>query len=65
MARRLARRGLAGSCCRRSDHDFRVVDIWESEDAARSFGERLTPILREVGVEEPVEVYSAYAFVSA
>jgi hypothetical protein len=48
-----------------SGSGFRVVDVWESEDAARSFGERLTPILQEVGVEDPVEMYSAYAFVSA
>jgi hypothetical protein len=27
---------------------FRVVDVWESEDAARRFGETLMPILQEV-----------------
>lgn len=44
---------------------FRVVDVWESEDAARQFGERLTPILREVGIEAEPEMYPAHAFVSA
>lgn len=44
---------------------FRVVDLWESEDAARRFGETLGPILREVGVEAEPEVYPAHTFVSA
>lgn len=44
---------------------FRVVDVWESEDAARRFGETLGPILREVGVEAEPEVYPAHTFVSA
>ena len=26
---------------------FRVVDVWESEDAFRRFGKKLIPILRE------------------
>jgi hypothetical protein len=44
---------------------FRVVDVWESEDACRRFGEQLEPILREVGVEAQPEIYPAHAFVSA
>ena len=44
---------------------FRVVDVWESEEAARRFGERLTPIMEELGVKEQPELYPAYTFVSA
>jgi hypothetical protein len=44
---------------------FRVVDVWESEEAARQFGERLAPIMREVGVEAEPEMYPAHTFVSA
>ena len=44
---------------------FRVVDVWESEDAARRFGEKLMPILQEVGVEPQPELYEAHTFVSA
>ena len=44
---------------------FRVVDVWESEEAARQFGERLTPIMRELGIEAEPEMYSAHTFVSA
>ena len=44
---------------------FRVVDVWESEEAARRFGETLDPILREVGVEAEPEMYPAHTFVTA
>ena len=44
---------------------FRVVDVWESEEAAKRFGETLGPILGEVGVEAEPELYPAHTFVSA
>jgi hypothetical protein len=44
---------------------FRIVDVWESEEAAQQFGEQLMPILREVGINTPPEMYPAHAFVSA
>lgn len=44
---------------------FRVVDVWESEEAARRFGERLAPILEEIGIQEQPEVYPTHTFVSA
>jgi hypothetical protein len=44
---------------------FRVVDVWESEEAARNFGEQLAPHLEGAGVTAVPEVYEAHAFVSA
>jgi hypothetical protein len=44
---------------------FRVVDVWQSEEACNRFGEILAPILIEVGVDDPPELYPAHAFVSA
>lgn len=44
---------------------FRVVDVWESEEAFRNFGESLVPILEEMGVTDLPEVYPAHSFVSA
>ena len=44
---------------------FRVVDVWESEDAFARFGEALVPILREIGVAGEPEVYATHTFVSA
>jgi hypothetical protein len=43
---------------------FRVVDVWESEDACRRFGETLAPILQEVGITAQPEMYPAHTFVS-
>jgi hypothetical protein len=57
--------GLLVHAAGQGESGFRVVDVWESEDACRRFGERLMPILQEVGVKEQPEVYSTYAFVSA
>jgi len=44
---------------------FRVVDVWESEEAANAFGEQLGPILEEIGITDPPQLYEAHAFVSA
>jgi hypothetical protein len=44
---------------------FRVVDVWESEDACRRFGETLMPILQELGGAVEPEIYDAYVFVKA
>ena len=43
---------------------FRVVDVWESEEAAQRFGDVLLPVLAEIGVEGEPEVYPAHTFVS-
>ena len=48
-----------------SPQGFRVVDVWQSEDACNRFGEALGPILREVGVEDQPEIYEAHTYVSA
>jgi hypothetical protein len=47
-----------------SPQGFRVVDVWQSEDACKRFGETLGPILREVGVEDQPEIYQVHTFVS-
>ena len=43
---------------------FRVVDVWTSEDAFRRFGEKLIPVLREVGIEGQPEIYPAHTLVT-
>ena len=48
-----------------SPQGFRVVDVWESEEAAQRFGEILQPILQEVGITDAPELYPADTFVSA
>ena len=44
---------------------FRVVDVWESQEAAQRFGERLMSALQEAGIEAQPEMYEAHTFVSA
>jgi hypothetical protein len=44
---------------------FRIVDVWESEEAVQRFGETLMPILQELGIEAPLEIYPAETFVTA
>lgn len=44
---------------------FQVVDVWESEEACLRFGEQLGPVLQEVGITDPPQIYQANTFVSA
>jgi hypothetical protein len=62
---RLACRGSSGARSRAEPQGFRVVDVWRSEEACNRFGEILQPILQEVGIDDPPELYPAEVFVSA
>ena len=33
------------------DDDLRVSEIWDSQEQMEAFGERLTPVLSDVGIE--------------
>ena len=57
--------GLLAHIAGEGENGFRVVDVWESEDAFNQFGETLMPILQELGIEGRPEVYSTHTFVSA
>ena len=57
--------GLLVHVAGESAEGFRVVDVWESEEACGKFGEILQPILQEVGITDAPELYPADAFVSA
>jgi hypothetical protein len=56
--------GLLVHIAGQGENGFRVVDVWESEDAFRRFGETLIPILEEVGVDVLPEIYPTHTFVS-
>jgi hypothetical protein len=56
--------GLLAHVTGQGETGFRVVDVWESEEAFNRFGETLLPILKEIGVEGRPEVYPAHTFVS-
>ena len=59
--------GLLVHAAGQGEGGFRVVDVWESEEACNQFGEILAPILKEVGVDDapPEQIYQAHTFVSA
>jgi len=57
--------GLLVHSAGQTESGFRVVDVWESEDACRRFGEKLMPILQEVGITDRPELYPAHTFVKA
>jgi hypothetical protein len=56
--------GLLAHVAGQGANGFRVVDVWESEDAFRRFGEKLMPVLQEIGVQGEPEIYPAHTFVS-
>ena len=54
--------GLDYHVCFGSDGDLRVSEIWDSREQFEAFGEKLMPLLDELGVEfsgEP-EVYEVH-----
>jgi hypothetical protein len=57
--------GLLVHAAGQGPNGFRVVDVWESEQAFQRFGEKLMPILKTIGVEGQPEVYPTHTFVSA
>jgi hypothetical protein len=57
--------GLLSHAAGQGESTFRVVDVWESEEALNRFAEIVVPIMREAGVEGDPEVYPALTYVSA
>ena len=57
--------GLLVHIAGQSKDGFRVVDVWESEDACHRFGEMLMPTLQEVGITDTPELYPVHTFVKA
>jgi len=43
---------------------FRVIDVWSSESAFQRFGEKLIPMLQELGIEGQPEVYPSHTVVT-
>lgn len=57
--------GLLAHVAGESPSGFRVVDVWESEEAFQQFGEKLEPIMNDLGINEAPEVYPLHTLVSA
>jgi hypothetical protein len=57
--------GLLAHIPGQGEKGFRVVDVWESQDAVDAFGAKLMPMLAEMGVQGRPEMYEAHTYVSA
>jgi hypothetical protein len=57
--------GLLAHTPGQGEKGFRVVDVWESQEALDAFAAKLMPILEEIGVQGRPEVYPAHTYVSA
>ncbi len=57
--------GLLVHVAGQGPNGFRVVDVWQSEETFRRFGEKLMPVLKALGVDGQPEVYPVHTLVSA
>ncbi|MER8184935.1 hypothetical protein [Kitasatospora sp. NPDC094015] len=58
--------GLISHAAGPTDDGWIVVDVWESEEAFRSFAEQLMPALAEAGMPDvPPKIYPAANVVTA
>jgi len=58
-------KGLLVHVAGQGPNGFRVVDVWESEEAFQRFGEKLMPIMKAIGIGGEPEVYPSHTVVSA
>ena len=57
--------GLLAHIAGQGEKGFRVVDVWESQEAIERFGAELIPMLEAIGVQGQPEIYAAHTYVSA
>jgi hypothetical protein len=56
--------GLLVHVAGQGPNGFRVVDVWQSEDAFKRFGDKLMPALKAAGVQGEPEIYNAHTIVT-
>jgi hypothetical protein len=56
--------GLLVHLAGQRENGFCIVDIFESEEAVARSREAISPIVQEVGIEEPPEFFPAHTFVA-
>ena len=57
--------GLVAHIAGNTGSGFRVVDVWESEEAFRRFGDALAPVMKAIGIDAQPQVYPAHTIVTA
>lgn len=53
--------GLVFHCASLTDGGLMVVDVWESEEQFRTFGERLMPAIQQLGIEGHPQIFRTHA----
>ena len=57
--------GLVAHIAGDTGSGFRVVDVWESDEAFGRFAEALAPVMKDIGIEGEPQVYAAHTIVTA
>ena len=57
--------GLLAHIAGPGENGFRVIDVWESQEALDAFAEQLIPVMDEIGVQGTNETYQTHSFVTA
>jgi hypothetical protein len=57
--------GLLSHTAGQGANGFRVIDVWESQEALDTFGGQLMPLLGDIGVEGEPDIYPTHTYVSA
>jgi hypothetical protein len=57
--------GLISHTTGQGPNGFRIIDVWESQEAVDAFGAQLMPILEEIGVQQQPQIFPAHTYVSA
>ncbi len=55
--------GILSHAAAPSEKGWRVVDVWESEEAFQRFGEVISPVLQEVGFPGEPRLFPIHHFV--
>ena len=55
--------GILSHAAGPTDDGWRVVDVWESEEAFQRFGQVIGPILQEVGMPGQPQIFPLHNFV--
>ena len=63
LAQRLVDGGILSHAAGPTDDGWRVVDVWESEEAFQRFGQVIGPILQEVGMPGQPQLFPLDNFV--
>jgi hypothetical protein len=56
--------GLLVHVAAQGDDGFWIVDVWASQEAVDRFSQRVRPIARAAGIEEPMKTYAVLTFLS-